>query len=82
MNRKTIRRRQVEWAISKIKDALSSSKMENADFSGMGFSESDRVVAEKDVTTFIKNRTALYRNSWITGPLFRAIKILEGELNR
>jgi len=54
--------------------------METANFSDMN--QKLTILKQKEVTEFIKNRTRLYRDAWITAPLERALKILEEEINR
>jgi len=77
---KTIRKLEIEKVIREIKEALRSSRMETANFSDMN--QKLTILKQKEVTEFIKNRTRLYRDAWITAPLERALKILEEEINR
>lgn len=56
-------------------DAYKSSQMELACF-GRLHQEPDFPTSEKDVTPFIRERTRLYRESWITQPLREALELL------
>ena len=61
-----------------LERALKSARMEGASFDSIGISDDDLSLpkAEKEVTRFIKGRTASYRNSWLIGPLERALEVL------
>ena len=73
---KSIRIREVEHVINRLKDARQTATMETASFSlseGMG--------NEKD-TEAIREATDLWRRSWILTPIDEAIEVLQGELYR
>ena len=70
-----IRKLKVERIVDRLKEVLEASTMERADFDGCG----DK---EKTKTSFIKERTRLYRQSWLIQPLEKAISDLQEELKR
>lgn len=70
-------KRETEALISELKEIARVAKMETANFGGMG--------GGSDPTDFIRERTRLWRNSWIISPLEalieryeQALKELEG----
>jgi hypothetical protein len=52
-----------------IRAAIAAAKLERAEFGSVHKSE--------DVPAFIRERTRLYRESWIVGPLEIALEIIE-----
>ena len=66
-----MRKREV---LAQLREALAAAEMERADFDAY----MDTVTLEHgQVTTFIRERTRIYRDSWIIAPLKRAIKEIE-----
>ena len=64
-----------------LESALKSSRLELSEF-GSIFPEEGCLPypkTEKDVTPFIRERTALYRKTWLIDPLLEAIEILGGK---
>lgn len=57
-----------EYLLHELKEAIRGAKMENAKFDNDG----------KDVSNFIRERTRLYRNSWIIAPLERILAKTRG----
>jgi hypothetical protein len=60
-----------------IRAAIAAAKLERAEFGSVHKSEDVPAMKEKDVTAFIRERTRLYRESWIVGPLEIALEIIE-----
>lgn len=56
--------------------ALTSARMDRADFNSIIPLE-NLPKTEIEVTKFIKDRTRLYRESWIVNPIKRAINLIE-----
>lgn len=56
--------------------ALTDAYMERASFSQL-HARGPFPTNEAEVDKFIKDRTRLYRESWIIGPLKRAIRLIE-----
>ena len=56
--------------------ALTDAQMERASFSQI-HPKGPFPTCEAEVDKFIKDRTRLYRESWIIGPLRQAIKLIE-----
>lgn len=79
MTQKTIRRKIVEKAIRRLLNAEKSAKLTDADFDSIG--DKPITIGKGKYTKFIKDKTLLYRESWILNPLREAIEILQGELN-
>lgn len=61
-----------------FEDALRSAKLETADF-GTICQSGPFPTQERQVTKFIRERTRLYRESWIISPLREAIKIVNDD---
>ncbi len=76
-----IRKTQVSRIITELKEIRRASTMDTVDFGGRthgaGFPKNN-----SQITNFIKKVTGLWRYTWITDPLDRAIDQLEHELNR
>lgn len=66
-----------EEILREVRDAIRAATMEGAGFNALGDSEYHLPKDEEEVNAFIKNRTKLYRQSWIIGPLERVVKHLE-----
>ena len=62
--------------------AYRSSSMELAEFSSLLGGEKDLPTTEKEVTPFIRERTRLYRHSWLVTPLQEALDKLGFEVER
>ncbi|MFX0132958.1 MAG: hypothetical protein ACFFDN_04860 [Candidatus Hodarchaeota archaeon] len=76
----TIRKTKVIEAIRLIEEANKSSKMKNANFEDL-FSEKT-IIKRKEITSFIRDRTKLFRETWIIERLEKALEILKQELDR
>lgn len=72
--------RDLELLIEDLKEVHAAASMERANFNNLGRPTSTIELTEASVNEFIKERTRLYRDSWIKGPLERQIKIFEGKL--
>ena len=79
---KAIRRAKIREALDIICDARRASTMETANFTPTGFDNKPLPEKQSEVDEFIKDKTALFRESWITDPIDTAINILISELNR
>lgn len=64
--------------LTTLRQVVTDAKMERASFSQLA-SKGPFPTTESEVTEFIKQRTRLYRESWIIGPLEEAIKDIEEE---
>lgn len=70
--------------LAKLRDVQTHLRMETCDFRD-SFTDSKPVtmadgspVTEGNVTEFIRERTRIWRGSWVTGPLAEVIKSMEG----
>ncbi len=66
--------------IETLEGALRCAKMELAEF-GTIFPEKDILpypTTEKEVTPFIKQRTELYRKTWLISPIESALRMIKG----
>ena len=71
-----------ENLIEKLEGALKSANMKMAEF-GHIFLETEEDLlpyptTEEEVTAFIKQRTKLYRNSWLIRPIESALRMIKG----
>jgi len=70
-----------ENVITTLEGALKSAKMTMAEF-GKIFPELEDLLpyptTEEEVTAFIKQRTEIYRNSWLIMPIESALRMLRG----
>ncbi|KKN71929.1 hypothetical protein LCGC14_0415750 [marine sediment metagenome] len=78
----TIRKRQVNRIVDELKEIRRISTMDSADFSNSTDKPMDLPKERKGVTAYVKRLTRLWRWTWLTEPLDRAIDQLEHELNR
>lgn len=63
-----------QQVLAQLREALAGAEMERANFDAF----MDTVTLEQgQVTGFIRERTRLYRDSWIIAPLKRAIAEIE-----
>jgi hypothetical protein len=63
-----------------IKSARASAALTRADFDGLGSRPDDVItLKESEVTDFIRERTRLYRETWIINYLDEALRIIDGE---
>ena len=79
---KTIRQSRIRKALDIICDVRLASTMETANFTPTGFENKPLPSNQSEVDEFIKDKTKLFRESWITDPIDTAINILISELNR
>ena len=79
---KTIRRAQIRKALNIIADAHSASLMKTVCFAPSAFDDTPLPKNESEVNQFIKDKTELFRETWISSPLNTAINILINELHR
>lgn len=61
-----------------LRDAQRTLTMETADFSRIWLSDDDAPLpkTEAEVTEFIRNRTRLWRQSWVEAPIQEALELL------
>lgn len=78
----TIRKKVMEKVLNELRSAKRASTMEHANFDDMFFDESKLPKTSKEITPYIKEKTRLFRHSWITSPIERAIQIIKEELER
>ena len=76
-----IRKLVIEKIITRLQEVHNDSTMKNACFEGLS-RRAPLPKTEKEVTEFIRVVTKLWRDSWITFPLFDAIELLKDELER
>lgn len=69
---------QHKHVLSLLREVLQAAQMERAEFSRIIPNDS-LPQSEKEVTAFIKERTRIYRESWIINPLKEVIDVIEGE---
>lgn len=70
-----------------IADAREIATMERAGFRELGHGsaltfEDGSTVTESNVTEFIRERTRLWRSTWILGPLDEALALIDEEIER
>lgn len=76
-----IRRLVIEKIITQLQEVHQTSTMENACFNGLS-RRASLPKSRKEVTEFIRVVTKLWRDTWVTNPLFDAIEDLKDELER
>ena len=69
-----------ENIISKLEGALQSANMELSEFGHIFPAKSllPYPTSEKDVTAFIKERTELYRKTWLVEPIKSVLSMIRG----
>lgn len=58
-----------------LSEAIESAKLTNADFGSLGRAN-QLPTQERQVTKFIRERTRLYRESWIVSPLATIVEMI------
>jgi len=51
--------------------------LEAAEFKNCGFSKNDGSMSDEEFTKLVKERTELYRQTWIAGPIRHAIALIK-----
>lgn len=59
-----------------LEDALRHSRMETADFAHCGRTD-DFVIPNEQITEFIRNETELWRQTWISSYIERALELIK-----
>lgn len=77
-----MRKRELEYIKRKLQAIMNSARMSNANFSAMGIDpeHGNLPTQESEVDEFIKERTKLYRNSWIVCPIAELIVQVDNAL--
>ena len=78
---KSIRKSVIREVLSIIYPARDAATMKNANFFPSPFDDPPPIL-KKDVDSYIKEKTLLFRETWIVDPLDMAINMLVKELNR
>lgn len=64
----SMRKRDEDFIVSALKDALGAAQMSRAHFDDLS-DPAEIVIPKGRVTAFIQERTRVYRQSWIEGPV-------------